>query len=495
MFGIKIERLNIFAGKSYKELVGIDISGNHLKLSHLRYSPYKVEVLSLVSRAISGLSDVDISKTINAAFHTLRARRPTIIVTMPSSLIITKNIEIPSSNPKEIREIINLQAGRHTPYSREEIIVDYIDLGTYKHSYTKILLVIVARNTIKRSSDILERAGLRLERVFFAADGMARSSAKLFKIDAEDSPVNIIHIDEGSSDFMVVVKNRILFVRSIPIGTQHLLFEKEKYLIRFSEEVKKSLEAYQSEDIDKSPTTLILTGATEELNDLETTLNNTLHFPVKNISYTRNLSISPEALGLISSEKRVSFLNVIAPLAVFDEMKVDLIPDEIKLRKSFEEKGRELIKTGILVMAIFVLIFSILISKIYFKSLYLKNLKSKYATLEADAKKLEKDFTRVSLARSYLANRGTSLEALAELYSIAPLDIELNNVRLDDKGRFTVRGTAENMSTVFSFVESMEKAKCFKDVKTKYTSKRKENLKDVTDFEIVSVINKESTKL
>jgi len=66
------------------------------------------------------------------------------------------------------------------------------------------------------------------------------------------------------------------------------------------------------------------------------------------------------------------------------------------------------------------------------------------------------------------------LEALAELYSIAPLDIELNNIRLDDKGRFTVRGTAEAMSTVFAFIESMEKSSYFKEVKTKYTSKRKE---------------------
>jgi Tfp pilus assembly PilM family ATPase len=495
MFGVKIERLNIFSGKSYQELVGIDLSSNHLKLSHIRYSPYRVEVVNLVSRAINGLSDADISKSLNAAFHTLHIKRPAIIVTLPSSLIITKNIEIPSSNPKEIREIINLQAGRHTQYSREEIIVDYIDLGAYKHSYTKILLVIVARNTIKRNAEILEKAGLRLERIFFAADGIARSAAKIFKVDTESSPATIIHVDEGSSDFLIVLKNRILFVRSIPIGTQHLTFEKEKYLTRFVEEVKKSLEAYQSEDIDKSPTTLVLTGATEELKDLETMLNDMLHFPIRSVVYTRNLAISSEAAQCISNEKRISFLNVIAPLLVLDEIKVDLIPDEIKVRKSFEEKGRELIKTSILVLAIFVLIFSILISKIYFKSLYLKNLKSRYASLEGDAKKLEKDFTRVSLARSYLANRGTSLEALAEVYSIAPLDIELNNIRLDDKGRFTVRGTAESMSTVFSFVESMEKSKSFKDVKTKYTSKRKENLKDVTDFEITSFVNKGSAKL
>ncbi|MDD5194415.1 MAG: pilus assembly protein PilM [Candidatus Omnitrophica bacterium] len=494
MFGINLEHLNIFGGKSYKELVGVDLSANHLKLSYIRYSTAHPEVVNLAARTTSGLSDADISKSLNAAFHSLHTKRPVVIVTLPSSLVITKNIEIPSSNPKEIREIINLQAGRHTPYSREEIIVDYIDLGTYKHSYTKILLVIVARSTIKRHAEILDKAGLRLDCVFFSAEGLARAATKLFKLDAENSPVNIIQVDEGSTDFTIVLRNKILFVRSIPIGTQHVLFEKEKYLVRFADEIKKSLEAYQSEDIDRSPTTLILTGATEELKDLENVLNNTLHFPVRNIPYTRNLLVLPDASATLSSEKRVSFLNAIAPLLSFNEMKVNLIPEEVKLRKSFEEKGKELIKTGILVLTTFVLVFSILINKIYFKTVYLRNLKAKYNELDKSAKTLEKDFARVSLARSYTAHRGVPLEALAELYSIAPLDIELNNIRLDDKGRFTVRGTAEAMSTVFAFIESMEKSNYFKEVKTKYTSKRKENSKDVTDFEITSLLDKGMVK-
>jgi hypothetical protein len=48
------------------------------------------------------------------------------------------------------------------------------------------------------------------------------------------------------------------------------------------------------------------------------------------------------------------------------------------------------------------------------------------------------------------------------------------------------------MSVVFSFVDSMEKSKIFKDVKTKYTSKRKDGTKDVADFEITCAFEKDS---
>jgi Tfp pilus assembly PilM family ATPase len=490
MFGIDISKLNPIPRIVNRELVGIDFSGNALKLAHAKISPNRSEILNLKSRDITGLPEDDISKIISICFNELEAKNPDIINTIPTQSVITKNIEIPSVDPKEIKEIINLQAGRHTPYSREEIIVDYIDIGTYKHSYTKILLVIVARNVVKRQFAVLDKAGLKLERVFFAPEGLGSLTAKILKIETEDSPVSIVHIDEGFTDFSVVFKNKVVFIRSIPIGVIHLMGEKEKYQIRFLEEIKRSLEAYQSENIEKSPNMLVLMGAVEELKDLEMILNNTLHLPTRGMPYFKNLMVSDQALKAASLAKRLSFLNVIAPLLSWEEMKVDLVPEEIKLKRSFEDRGRDLVKTGIFILAVFVLAFSILISKIYFKNIYLKNLNTKYETLNRQAQVLEKDFSRISLIKNYLSNRGFSLEILSELYNLIPLDLELSDIRFDEQNKFSIRGTAESMSCVFSFVDNMEKSKYFKDVKTKYTAKRKDGLKDVTDFEITSFLSK-----
>ncbi len=474
-----------------REFVGLDFSSNNLKVAHVRDSLNKRELVNVLSRNISGLNDDDLSGVIRASFGELKAKNPSIINIIPAHMVITKNIEIPSTDDKEIREIINLQAGRHTPYSREEIIVDYINIGTYKHSYSKILLVIIARNVVKRQYDILGKAGLKLERVLLAQESLSWSVPKILKIETQDSPASIVHIDEGFTDFSIVFKNKVLFIRSIPIGTQHLTAEKEKYQIRFLEEVKHSLEAYQNEDIEKSPNLLVLTGAIEELNDLEATLTNNLHLPVKVMPYFRNLTILDAALKAASAVKHLSFLNVIAPLLVWEEMKVDFIPEEIKLKKSLEERGKDLIKTGIFILTLFVLLFFILGAKIYFKSAYLKNLKAGYPTLNQEAQKLEKDYSRVGLVRNYLASRGYSLEVLTQLYNLLPLDLELTDIRFDEQGKFSIRGTADIMSSVFSFVDNMGKSKYFKDVKTKYTTKRKDGLKDVTDFEIGALLNKE----
>ncbi len=482
---------NSFSGMANRELVGIELSTNNLKIAHLKIYPNKRELIEVSSQSLSGLSDDDISKAVQACIRALKIKKAVISITIPSHLVITKNIEVPSTNDREIREIINLQAGRHTPYSREEIIIDYIPIDTYKQNYTKILLLIVTNSVIKRQLVIMEKAGINIERVLLAQEGMAYLTTKNFKLDNASSPVSIIHIDEGFTDFTIVFKAKAIFIRSIPIGRQHLMAEAEKFQTKFALEIKKSLEAYQAENIEKNPNMLILTGALEELEKaIETVLNEAVHLPVRIAPYLDNISSTDKAASAVRAAKNLSFLNVIAPLWAFSESKVNLIPEEIKLKMALKRRSRDLISSSILFLVILVLIFLTLLSNIYFKSTYLKNLNAKYQSLAKDAKNLEEASQKNSLIRGYLANRGISLRVLAELHEIAPLYLELNDIRFEKEGKFTIRGTAESMSTVFSFVDALEKSKYFKEVKTKYTTRRQEGKKDVTDFEINSLLRK-----
>ncbi|MCX5703348.1 MAG: pilus assembly protein PilM [Candidatus Omnitrophica bacterium] len=488
-----LKKLNSFSNIGRRNLIATEFCSNHLKIACLKTFSNKNELARLFYRDIAGLPDIDISRMIRSCINELDLKNATVIDVIPSNLVITKNIEVPSTNPKEIREIINLQASRHTPYSREEIIIDYIELGTYKHSYTKILLIILARSVIKKQFEILEKSGLRLKRVILAPESIARFIPKIIKLENEDTSICIAHIDAIFTDFNVVFKNKPIFIRSIPIGAEHLRDEWERYQVRFVEELRKSLESYQSENIEKGPNLFILTGAIEELKGIENILDSALHLPVRIVSYFTGLNVSSDILREVSLAKCASFLDVVASGLCLDEMKVDLIPDEIKMRRNLEEKGRDLIKTGSYIMTIFVLIIFILVNKIYFKGAYLKDIDKKYQSLDQEAKKLEKSFTEVSLIRNYLLNRGYSLEVLVELHNLAPLNLKLDDIRYDTQAeRFSFRGTTEVMSVVFSFVDSMEKSKLFKDVKIKYTSKRKDGTKDVADFEIICALEKDS---
>ncbi len=475
-----LTRFNVSPG-----IVTLDLSGNNLKLSYIKIvPPNKKEVVTLANYALTGASDADIATLINTALTALNVKPVRLFDVLPSQLLITKNIEVPSTNPQEIKEIISLQAGRHTPYSREEIIVDYIDIGTYKRNYTKVLLVMVARNVVKRHFEIASKAGFPFERVFFAPEAVGKFILKNTKGDTAEYPTSIINVDETISDFFVMFKHKVIFVRALAMGAQQLASEKEKYQVKFLEEVKKSLEAYQAENIEKPPQTVIITGATTEVPELEKMLGDSLQIPVKAVSYLKGMQIQETAALVAAQATRLSFLNGIASALHSEELKVDLVPEEIKLKKALEARGRDLVTTGILALLLLIILLFTMGAQIYFKNAYLKKIGHEFTVIHEEAVKLENDSAKISLIKNYLFSRGYSLEVLTELYTISPLDLALNDIRYDDQGKFSVKGTADSMSAVFSFVDSMEKSKYFKEVKTKYTTKRKEGKKDVTDFEI-----------
>ena len=93
-------------------------------------------------------------------YWSLLTARPPVICVIPANAATAKNIEVPSTDPEEIKSIINLQASRHTPYSREEVLISYINLGMNASNNTRLLLVIVHRDMVKERISILEKCGL-----------------------------------------------------------------------------------------------------------------------------------------------------------------------------------------------------------------------------------------------------------------------------------------------------------------------------------------------
>ncbi len=377
-------------------------------------------------------------------------------------------------NTQEIREIVDLQAGRHTPYSREEIVIDYINIGAYRENYTKILLVIVTLSVVRRQIDILERAGLKVEKVYFAPEMIAFFSSSILKLGQDETAQTLVHVDAHFTDFIVISKGKIIFVRSIPIGKKHLSSEQERYQMRFIEEVKKSMETYQSEDIGPLPEEIILMGSVNEGEELKELLHTMLFIPVRFFPYLDHAPMSSSELKKSLSAGHDSFLDVVAPLINPPKGNINLIPEEMKLRKKFEEKSKDLVTAGVYIMTILAMLCLMLISKIFFQAAYLENLNDTYNPIIESSKRLEKNFSQMQLIKRQLRDRNTAIEALAELYNLIPTDIQLNGIKFTLQGRFSIEGNSRTMGTVFSFIGDMEESGLFQNVESKRTTKRRE---------------------
>lgn len=470
------------------DLVGIDLNDEFLKIVHVKSSRMKREVAHLAAKEIRGMTEEDVSAQIQKKLFSWGLKNPRAFVTVPMHTVVIRSIEIPSLNPDEIREIVNLQASRHTPYSRSDIIIDTLDLGVVRDNYTKVLLIIAPREAVLKQQRILERAGLRIEKVFFPPEGMAHACCDILHKESQSSPLAVVHMDSEFTNFIVIQSRRVYFVRGIAVGARNLLEERAAYGDRFVDELQKSLESYTSDEAGPPPSLLVLTGVAAETESLDSLFTETLKMPIKHQTYFKYFAISKEALEVAESTKNLSFFNVIAPLLVWEKMKVDMVTEERRLKIQLEKRAREVLTTGVLAMVFLALVSGVLAGKIYFKRVYYEKLHARYEPVIRDAKELDHLFSKTQIIKDYLANRGASIEALTELYGALPKEIYLANVRYEDAKQFTVKGTSKTMAAVFTFVTNMEKSERFASVKTKYVTSRSENGVDQADFEIVSEI-------
>jgi len=479
----------LFPSSGAKDLVCFDFVTDAIKAARVKVFGGRRIVTEFFYKDIRGGSREETVASLKELLtHHRRRGDFRLALSAPAHFLITKNIEIPSQDAKEIKDIINLQAGRLTPYAREEVIIDYVNIGVFRQSYTKLLLAIINKDIVSRQFALFGEAGARVDRIYFSSEAIGALVYQHVRLEAQDTPFALIHVDTSATDFGVFLKGKLIFSRSIAVGAHHLLTEREQHLSRYIEELKKSLDAYHLEDIEVAPTVVAFCGAVGRLRDLEVMMLDAFRIPIKIINTPDMLACGANLDKDVLAMEEVSALNVAAPAAAAGAPGINLIPEEMKLRQALEERGRDIIRTGVLAMTTLLFIFATFLVHIYLKAEYLQKLNTRFRKLNTEAAAIEEDFSRVRVIRKFLDRRGYFLAVLADVYELTPPEIAVINVRLRETGGFSVKGEATSMATVFAYVADLEKSDSLKEVKARYTSKKKVQERELVDFEVSGVL-------
>jgi Tfp pilus assembly PilM family ATPase len=424
------------------------------------------------------------AKTLKSLLAPFNRKAPVICV-IPANAATAKNIEVPSSDPEEIKSIINLQASRHTPYSREEVLISYINLGLNAFNNTRLLLVIVHRDVVKERIAILEKAGLDVDKILFVPEAQARFYAKALNLKKDAAPTGIIDFALNTTSYIVVSKGTLLFVRHIPIGIRAIM-EGADVTAKLQDELKKSMEAFVQEDGNDAPTSYLVTSVREAINNILPALKENLNIEFQVNAFSNFVKGSGDVRKKLQSDfGDDSFLDVVAPASTVLKCEINLMPDEMIQKKSLDRQSKEGFKAGVAALIMMMLVGAIIMSNIYFKDTYLnKNLREQFAPQKAQVEVLQEQMNKAKLVRGYISKRMVSLDIIHELYTITPNTIYLSNITVDDDGTITIDGISDSMSDVFSYVKSLDDSSMFKEAKTKSTSTKKDNGKDVAAFEI-----------
>lgn len=460
--------------------VVVEISERWLKLIVGR--PAARQAVHGVAKPIQGLSDAQITQAVGGALRELKLKVRQVTVCLPRNLVTVRNLHLPSQEPAEIAQMIDLNVVRMVPYRKEEVVSNYRLLGVDEIGYSKVMLAIVHRELVKRYVSILEGAGLSVERISLSShSAWRRLMAHQASAVGPSELVLLLEIDAAFTDCLLCSRDQLYFSRNLAIEAEQLT--EAAGLTRLVSEVNQSLEIFQNEEMNRRPVKVFVSGAEAAVPLVARAVGEDLKIPVVKVAgpLPRPEAGSPGAPAVPAA----CSMSAPAQLLLSEPRhEMGFILPEIQIRQFLKEKMRELVLAGSLTIFLLAAVAGFFLSRLYHQQAYLWQLQNRNAAIKHEIGDLVAQSRRIELVKSYLTARELPLRYLAELQHLIPAEVVIDFLGVDEQQRGVVRGQATQLSDVFKLITALENSRYLEQVDAKYTRRKKVHDKEVTEFEL-----------
>jgi Tfp pilus assembly PilM family ATPase len=457
------------SGKKFAtRFIGIEAGGEWLKIALIEGAGTAPTItrlhLSRVEDGLDGLSGV-----FPAAWKGFKAGKEPVIACLPRQLVTVRMIDLPSEDPAEIDDMVDLQVGKQTPYSRDEIVYDYKFLGSARPGYATVMLAIVQRSVVRQVYYAFEEAGLEVERVTVSTEAVANWSTKGRKAAGCTA---LLDVDSYFSDFMVIQDGAIVFSRSILAGADHL--GDEHSVARLVKEVRNSLEVFRSEHSGGAVSGISISGVAGALPAVFEGLKSA-GLKCSLVDAVKDLKRPPKTDSAASAGMKQVSMSALVGMSIAPGMlEFNLVPDSIAVRRNLMKKAYGLTGMGGLVMAVLVSLSLFASIRGFTRWDKLRRIKRDLAQtgMRADEVARMMDVVRQVRERKdpgrstlgILLDLRKALEATGDLIKITTIDADAAN------GTFTFGGMADSTKDIRDLVKELEQGSRFKNVRESGTT-------------------------
>ncbi len=344
-------------GKS-NELIGIDIGSSSIKLVYLKPKKKKGKRLfelkslgqvPLPREAIVEGTIMDsyaVSDAIMQLVSEAQVKVKNVAISVSGNAVITKRMTISASTPQELEENLNWEIKHNTPFSPEDVQMDYFILPS-QGDYMEILLVLAKKEKIGEYTSVVQQAGLNPVIV----DIDAFSIYNAFEYNYEpfvSNVVAIIHIGATLTTIVIAKEGAPVFIREKDLGGDFLTetiqkefglsLEKSEAVKKgetaegitkaalqgimemifndISSEVSKTVEFFSGQFPDAELERIYLSGGGSLMEGLGDFLEERFNLPVEYLNPFRNVLYSEKAFSVDELEKNAPIFTVAAGLAM-----------------------------------------------------------------------------------------------------------------------------------------------------------------------------------
>lgn len=461
--------------------VVVEIGTDLLKIFQVREGRGPVQQQFLKILKIADLKQ-SLDKELPAIFQSMGIWTRLVTTYLPRKLVTMRFFEVPSTDEGEVADMMRLQGIKQTPYAREEVAMAHAVVGSRHEGMSDVVLAFCQRKFVDERVDLLERSGFKVQRVGVSTEGVVDwyfSKQAESGIKASRDLVVLIDQDLSFSDVIFCRDGKFLYSKSILSGSHQVAQGQEKGAGLFCEEVLRAIEFTIEETQSDHPKKVALIASLEKGDVLRRALADKLQLPVEFYNPTSDMA-HPEG----------SFAHggSVTPLFGFgqhsEKFLFDMMPEDVKLSKSLEKRGLQMVTTGILTLALLAVFGFFVAGSFYKKKDYLETMDREIAKTQEYAASIEEKLARTRLMEKVKNPDASFLNYLKKVTGVLAPGVYFSSIDFASDGQIVLKGYAGQMSEVFDFAKALEELKIFKAVKSERVSKKKEGDQVLAEFEI-----------
>jgi len=442
----------------------VELSGEWFKIIHAEPSRQGVAV-SRAHVAQIDPDDAELAATLRDIYAEQKLPKSPVLGCIPRQMVTVRMLDLPSTDPDEIGDMVDLQSGAQTPYSREEVVFDYRILGVAQGGYAKVLLAIVQRSVLRERHLVFEEAGIDVDRMTVSPEGLLGwfGASSL----SSSGGVMVIDVDAASADCSVFADGCLVFTRRIQMGADGLRDGGEAALRQFAGEVRRSLEVCQSDVQGVSAQHVVLTGGSPAVEGLADALGADLGLRVEQVSNSNCVTREPRGKPLADiAAKGVSLTSVLGVAAGQQNLVFGFVPDSVRFRRRLLGRARRTARFAMLLMVLFVSLSCCASVSYYLQWEHLSSLREETSSKTDAANWVLMMRGRINKILGRTSSEGTVIRMLDRLHAATPDGIAYDHVETDLlKAQATLEGTGKSIPEIQNLLKNLNGTDVFEDAK------------------------------
>lgn len=391
-----------------------------------------------------------------------------VVTSVAAADVLCWTMQLPTTNPAELKQMLDLQLDQLTPLPPEEVVYDFEALEVHD-GHTRVLVALARRSAVDERVTALENAGYTTEVVGVAPLAILRELVTRTVLPRDDRLGLLVSLEPGAVVVILYANGLPLTLRTILLGSGGLLTPEAQSAVR--EDLQRTLLAEQTTR-PRQPGAITFLAATEDLR-----------------AVARDLSQGwePAAVCLDNGSAPAFATSLCWEQASATQRRLNLLPEDWRRRRRAAHRRRFWGRIATVVGGVYLLVAIAFLIALGIRQASWRRLTAEKTALEAEFQQARQLQGELTAMRLQLETQTSALDVLAQISSVLPPNVKLNLYSYHRNDAVTLRGQADNAQAVLDFIGRLDNVPVFTAVKT--ISMPTERAGSLTKFELLATLD------